>query len=147
MFSKISQNPPDFSIFFFLWKRKAKVKSSLLGKFRRSCPGMFYKERYFLEIVQNSHPCHSLFFNYVAGLSPVTLFKQVFSCKFCKMSKNTFLIGSSGRLLLDVGLCSLVWFELVLLVGKLLAILIGYKIFFLPYLGIPWMYQVISVPS
>ena len=37
----------------------------------------------------------SLFFNKVAGLKPVTLLKkqtlaQVFSCKFCEISKNTY---------------------------------------------------------
>ena len=40
--------------------------------------------------------CQSLFFNKVVGLSPATLLKketlaQVFSCEFCKISKNTFL--------------------------------------------------------
>ena len=35
------------------------------------------------------HLCHSLFFNKVAGLRPETL-AQVFSCEFCKTSKNTF---------------------------------------------------------
>ena len=39
----------------------------------------------------------SLFFNKVAGLKPTTLLKkkilvQVFSCKFCKIYKNTFFI-------------------------------------------------------
>ena len=40
------------------------------------------------------HLCQRLFFNKVAGLSPATLLKktltQVFSCKFCEISKNTF---------------------------------------------------------
>ena len=38
--------------------------------------------------------CASFFFNKVAGLRPATLLKrrlvQVFSCKFCKISKNSF---------------------------------------------------------
>ena len=38
--------------------------------------------------------CVSFFFNKVAGLRPATLLKrilvQVFSCKFCKISKNSF---------------------------------------------------------
>ena len=40
------------------------------------------------------HLCQCLFFNKVAGLRPATLLKrdtgQVFSCEFCKISKNTF---------------------------------------------------------
>ena len=35
------------------------------------------------------HMCQSLFFNKIAGLRPETL-AQVFSCEFCKTSKNTF---------------------------------------------------------
>ena len=35
------------------------------------------------------HLCQSLFFNKVAGLRLETL-SQVFSCEFCKVSKNTF---------------------------------------------------------
>ena len=40
------------------------------------------------------HRCESLFFNKVAGLSPITLLKkvaQVFSCEFCKILKNIYL--------------------------------------------------------
>ena len=55
------------------------------------------------------HLCQSLFFNKVAGLRPATLLKkrlwhrcfpkkgtlaQVFSCEFCKISKNTFFYGT-----------------------------------------------------
>ena len=41
------------------------------------------------------HLCQSLFFNKVAGPRPATLFKkktlsQLFSCEFCKISKNIF---------------------------------------------------------
>ena len=46
----------------------------------------------FLTKLQVLHP--SLFFNKVAGLRPATLLKetlaQVFSCEFCKISKNVF---------------------------------------------------------
>ena len=51
--------------------------------------------------------CQSLFLNKVAGLRPAILFKketlaQVFSCEFCKISKNTFftehlLAAASGK--------------------------------------------------
>ena len=38
------------------------------------------------------HPCHSLFFNEVAGLRVATLLKealaQVFSCEICEISKK-----------------------------------------------------------
>ena len=44
------------------------------------------------------HLCQSLFFNKVAGW-PATVLKkkltQVFSCEFCKLSKNTFSYGTS----------------------------------------------------
>ena len=40
------------------------------------------------------HLCQKIFFNEVACLRPATLLKksmaQVFSCEFCKISKNTF---------------------------------------------------------
>ena len=41
------------------------------------------------------HLCHGHFFNKVAGLWPAIFFKkkalvQVFSCEFCKISKNIF---------------------------------------------------------
>ena len=64
--------------------------------------------RYFTKFTEK-HLCQSLFFNKVAGLRTTTLFKkrlwhrpqacnfikketqaQVFSCEFCKISKNTF---------------------------------------------------------
>ena len=53
-------------------------------------------KKVFLEILQNlqENTCQSLFLNKVAGLRSTTLFKkklaQVFSCGFCKISKNTF---------------------------------------------------------
>ena len=54
-------------------------------------------QKVFLEISQNSqeNTCARVFFNTVAGLRPVTLFKkealaQVFSCEFCELSKNSF---------------------------------------------------------
>ena len=52
------------------------------------------------------HLCRSLFFNKVTGLSPAAMLiketlVQVFSCEFCKISENTFLQNTSGRLLLN----------------------------------------------
>ena len=49
--------------------------------------------------------CQILFFNQVAGLRPATLLKketlaQVFSCKFCEISKNTFFTERLWWLLL-----------------------------------------------
>ena len=47
----------------------------------------------FLEILQNSkeNTCASLFFNKVAGLGNfIKTLAQMFSCEFCKISKNTF---------------------------------------------------------
>ena len=48
------------------------------------------REKVFLEILQNSQgkTCARVFFNKVAGWGLV--FTQVFSCKFCEISKNTF---------------------------------------------------------
>ena len=50
--------------------------------------------------------CQSLFFNKVAGLGPVTLFKKrlwhrCFSVNFAKFLRTTFLQNTSGRLLLN----------------------------------------------
>ena len=50
--------------------------------------------------------CQSLFFNKVAGLGPVTLFKKrlwhrCFSVNFAKFLRITFLQNTSGRLLLN----------------------------------------------
>ena len=47
------------------------------------------------------HLCQSLFFNKVAGLRLETL-SQVFSCEFCKVSKNAFSYRTFWWLLLDV---------------------------------------------
>ena len=49
--------------------------------------------------------CQILFFNQVAGLRPATLLKketlaQVFSCKFCEISKSTFFTERLWWLLL-----------------------------------------------
>ena len=64
---------------------------------RSSRPEVFCKKgfpRNFTKLT-GTHLCQSLFLNKVAGLRPSTLFKkklaQVFSCEFCKISKNTFL--------------------------------------------------------
>ena len=56
--------------------------------------------------------CQRLFFNKVAALRPATLLKkeslaQMFSCKFCEISKNTFfhrtpLVAVSVRLLSEL---------------------------------------------
>ena len=45
------------------------------------------------------HLCQSLFFNKAAGLRPATkkeTLVQVFSCEFCKFSKNTFFAEHLG---------------------------------------------------
>ena len=65
--------------------------------FRSSRPEVFYKKGvlgYFAKFT-GKHPCKSLFFNKVAGLTPETLLKketlaQVFSSEFCDNSKNSF---------------------------------------------------------
>ena len=64
---------------------------------KKQPPEVFWKK----DILRNftkftgKHLCQSLFFNKVAGLRPETLLKketlaQVFSCKFCQISKNAF---------------------------------------------------------
>ena len=66
-------------------------------KFRSNRPEVFRKKgvlRNFAKVI-GKHLCQSLFFNKVTGLRSVTLFKketlkQVFSCEFCEVSKNTF---------------------------------------------------------
>ena len=54
------------------------------------------------EILQENPLCQSLFFNNVAGRLELYQKKktQVFSREFYKISKNTFLQNTSGRLLL-----------------------------------------------
>ena len=62
--------------------------SHLRCSVRQSVPRNFAK-------FTGKHLCQSLFFNKVVDLRPVTLLKEktlahLFSCKFCKISKNTF---------------------------------------------------------
>ena len=65
--------------------------------FRSSLPEMFCNKgvlRNFAKFT-GKHLFQSLFFNKLARLRPVTFLKkeslaQVFSCKFCEVSKNTF---------------------------------------------------------
>ena len=52
---------------------------------------VFYKKdvlRNFAKFI-GKHLCQSLFLNTVAGLRPESL-AQVFSCEFCKISRNVF---------------------------------------------------------
>ena len=64
-----------------------------------------------LEISQNLQKntwFRAFFFDKVAGLSNFInkeTLAQVFSCKFCKISKNIFLQNTSGRLVFKKGYC------------------------------------------
>ena len=71
---------------------------------------MFYKKRVLRNFTKftGKYLFQRLFFNKVAGLRPATLLKneslnQLFSCKFCKISKTPILQNTSGRLLLSFG--------------------------------------------
>ena len=72
---------------------------------RSSRPDVFCKKGGLRNIAKltGKHLCQSIFFNKVAGLcnfiKKETL-AQVFYCEFCEISNNTFLTGTSGRLLL-----------------------------------------------
>ena len=63
---------------------------------RSSRPDVFCKKGVLRNVAKltGKQLCQSLYFNKVAGLRPATLLKQtlalVFSCEFCKTSKNTF---------------------------------------------------------
>ena len=79
----------------------------ILRSLRSSRPEVFDKKgvlRNFIKFT-GKHLCQSLFFNRVAGLRPAFLSKktlvQVFSCKFCKISKNTVLTNTSKRMILE----------------------------------------------
>ena len=69
---------------------------------RSSCPEVFSTKgilRYFAKFT-GKHLCESFFFNKVAGLRPAKFIEkeilaQVFSCKFCENSKNTFFHRTS----------------------------------------------------
>ena len=69
---------------------------------RSSCPEVFSTKgvlRYFAKFT-GKHLCESFFFNKVAGLRPAKFIEkeilaQVFSCKFCEISKNTFFHRTS----------------------------------------------------
>ena len=70
--------------------------------------------------------CQSLFFNKVAGLKPATLLKkvlaQVFSCEFCKISKNTFFtehIWTTYSIRIDVKLKEIHYRRSPLVQGRL----------------------------
>ena len=88
--------------------------------YRSSRPEVFCKKGVLGNFTKftGKHLCQSLYFNKVAGQRPATLLKkrlrpeacnfinketlaQVFSCEFCKISKNTFfhrtpLVAASG---------------------------------------------------
>ena len=65
--------------------------------FQKQPPEVFYKKsvlRYFAKFTAK-HLCQSLFFNKVCRPQPCNFIEketlaQVFSCKFCEISKNTF---------------------------------------------------------
>ena len=65
--------------------------TGVLQKVQKQPPEVFWKKKVFLEILQNSreNACTSIL-------------AQVPSCEFCKISKNTFLQNTFGRLLLKV---------------------------------------------
>ena len=46
------------------------------------------------------HLCHSLFFNEVSGQPVIETLAQVYSCKFAKFLRKSFLQNTSKRLLL-----------------------------------------------
>ena len=60
------------------------------------CPEVFGKKGVLKNFAKftGKRPCQSLFFNKAAGLRSATLFTlaQVFSCKFCRIFKNTFFL-------------------------------------------------------
>ena len=62
--------------------------------FRSSRPDVFCKKGVLRNLAKfiGKHLCQGLFFNKAAGLSPEKeALAQVFSCEFCKISKNTHL--------------------------------------------------------
>ena len=65
-----------------------------MQKSRTSRPEVFFKKGVFRNFAKftGKHLCQSLFFNKLASLGPATLLKkrQLFSCEFCEISKNTF---------------------------------------------------------
>ena len=75
---------------------KKETKQKTLSFTRSSRPEVFCKKAVLRNITKfaGKHLFQSLFFNKVASLSPETLLKktlaQVFSCEFCKISKNNF---------------------------------------------------------
>ena len=65
-------------------------------------PEVFYKKGVLRNLIKSTgkHMCQSLFLNNYF-IKKETL-AQVLSCKFCKISKSTFLQNISGRLLLFI---------------------------------------------
>ena len=62
------------------------IVRAFLVNFRRTRPEVFCKKGLLTNFTKfiGKHLCQSLFLNKVAGL------RQVFSCEFCQISKNTF---------------------------------------------------------
>ena len=79
----------------------------MLWKFRSNRLELFCKKGVLKNFPKftGKHLCQSLFFNKVAGLTPVTLFikrlwTQVFSCEFAKFLRTPFLVEHLWWLLL-----------------------------------------------
>ena len=82
---------------------------SVLTLNRSSHPDVFCKKSVLGNFAKftGKHQCQSLFFNKVVGLRPEACnfikkeaLAQVFSCEFCEISKNTFIIEHLWWLLL-----------------------------------------------
>ena len=78
--------------FFWIWTKISEILTVVRSSHQR-CSVTKGVLRNF-ENFTGKNLCQCLFFNKDAGLSPATLLKktlaQVFSCEFCKISKNTF---------------------------------------------------------
>ena len=78
--------------FFWIWTKISEISTVVRSSHQR-CSVTKGVLRNF-ENFTGKNLCQCLFFNKDAGLSPATLLKktlaQVFSCEFCKISKNTF---------------------------------------------------------
>ena len=93
--SKTYRSPEIVLIFTVIVLTSEKV---IYSTYQKQPPEVFCKKKVFLEISHISkHLCQRLFFNKVAGLKPQACsfikkgsLTQVFSCKFCEISKNTF---------------------------------------------------------
>ena len=98
-FSNTTSNKQYIWVFYhccvgivFLWEPSwLTIQEFIFSKGRSSRPKMFCKKGVLRNITKfaGKHLYQSLIFNKVAGFKNETL-AQVFSCKFCKISKNAF---------------------------------------------------------